>query len=197
MENSPQRPQRPADPRPPVLDDSFDGNELVTAEGLLAAMRKGENQSKPLEIGLGQFKVPCRLISAKEELRIVINATQRAKKENITGEKLDASISYAVMYDMISAACTVGNSFLPLGFLDGCSGKELSALYDQYTDLNYIVNPNLQELSTEEILELLEAIKKKTVLTKNLFSYQLRAVGKYFLDVILPSLLMVKDSGTR
>lgn len=194
-----QRPPRPMDPRPPrpdVLEESFDVNDLQDADSFLAAIRKGGAQDKPLEIGLGQLKVPVRLISAPEELKIVVNATQRARKENITGEKLEVSISYAVMTDMLYAACHVGNSQLPVGFVERLSAKELSALYDQYTDLNHILNPNLQELSTEEILEILDGIKKKTVLARNLYSYQLRAIGKYFLDVLLPSLLMAKDSGS-
>lgn len=194
-----QRPPRPMDPRPPrapVLEDSFDVHALQDADSFLAAIRKGPNQDKPLEIGLGQFKAPCRLISAAEELRIVVNATIRAKKENINGEKLEVSISYAVMTDVLYEACKVGNSFLPPGFIERLSAKELAALYDQYTDLNYILNPNLQELSTEEILEILDGVKKKTLSVKSLYSYQLRAIGKYFLDVLLPSLLMARDSGS-
>jgi len=191
---NPQQPERPVDPRPPMPEGAFDTLDLLTAEDLLSALRKGNGQDKPLQIGFGDLKVPCRLISAPEELKIVVNATQRARAGNITGEKLEISISYAVMTDMLYAACRVNNTFLPQGFLELLSSKELAALYDQYTDLNSTVNPNLPELSTEEVFQLVEGIKKKTLFTKNLYSYQLRGVGKYFLDVVIPSLLMVKDS---
>lgn len=195
--NSPQHPPRPKDPRRPAPPDgAFDTAKLVTAADLLAALRKGESQDQPLEIGLGELKAPCRLLNAAEELRIVVTATQRARQGNITGEKLEISISYAVMSDILTAACTVNGHSLPQGFLEMLSAKELSALYDQYTDLNYVVNPNLPELTTEEIGELIDGVKKKNVNPKNLFSYQLRAVGKYFLDVIIPSLQMVKERGS-
>lgn len=167
---------------------------IKTVDQLLEALRKGSNQK--LEIGLGELKVNCRLISAKEEVNIMVKAKQKALKENPTGLKQEVFEAQQVMRSMISAATTIsGAPQLPDAFLDALSSEELSELYDQYISINHTVNPNLQGMSHEEIMGVVQDVKKKSRTSKDLYSYQLQAIGKYFLDVILANLPTVNERG--
>jgi hypothetical protein len=166
--------------------EGFDISNITTAKDLLAALRKGNTQT--LELGLGELKVPCRLLNASEEAKIVVKAKQQARKENPSGVSIEVFESYEIMKAILLNATSInGMVGFPLNFLVELSQSELAELYDQYITINHTINPNFQEMKHEEIAVIVEGIKKKTVRASGLFTWQLAAVGRYFLENLLPS----------
>lgn len=168
--------------------------EFKTAEDLLSAIRKGNSQK--LELGLGDIKIPCRLLNASEEAIITVKAKQRALANNPAGIDQKYFEAICIMQDMLQAATTVGGTpNLPVGFLQALSKEELTGFYDQFVSLNHTLNPNLQTMKPEEITSLVQGIKKKTHSSKNLYTWQVQEIGRWFLDVVLPSLPMDNAAG--
>jgi hypothetical protein len=174
--------------------DDTQTKKYGTAQELLAALRSGNNQKLELTVGLAV--IPCRLVNAIEEAGIIVRAKPKADKINPDGIKRELIESVCIQKDILAAATTInGMPGLPLGFLDLLTNPELEAIYDQYISLCHTINPNIQSLSQDEILQVVDGIKKKSLSTKNLFSYQLAEVGKFFLDVVLPNSLTVNERG--
>jgi hypothetical protein len=179
-------------------DDSFEVNKILTTEGLLASLRKGNAQN--LALGLGEIKVPCRLINANEEAKIYVLAKQKSLKDNPTGLKQEVFDSHAVMKAILIAATTInGAPTLPMGFVDALTSQELVELYDQYITINKTINPNIQSMTPEEIIEVIQEVKKKgsSDVVNGLFTHHLAAIGRYFLVTIIPSLQTASAAGTQ
>lgn len=171
--------------------------ELKTAEDLLAALRRG-NSNKALEIGLGDLKVPCRLLSAVEELRVVQKAKMDAFKANPSGTDREIDESYASIKAILFHACTInGAPGLPQKLLDLMSKSELLELHDQYESINHTINPNFEELKPDQIAQIVQDIKKKKTQVSDYYSWQLAAIGKFFLAEVLPTLRMDNAAGSN
>lgn len=178
------------------MSDVFDHQKITTAEDLLASLRKGNNQK--LEIGLGELKVPCRLLSASEEAKIVVKAKQSAIHQNPSGKKQEVFESYETMKAMLEAATTVnGAPGFAMGFVDALTSSELAELYDQYVTINKMINPNIQLMKREEIQAIMDDVKKKKTVTNDYFSWQLAAVGKFFLEEIVANLPTDSEPGSQ
>lgn len=166
--------------------------DITTAEGLLERLRKGNAQS--LELAIGDFKVPCRLISASEEATLAVKASIEARKKNPTGEKQDIFESYETMKAILVAATNInGSPTVPPRFFELLSNVELVAIFDNYQTLNHTINPSLADMTDEQITQIVDDIKKKKAVAKDFYTWQLAAVGKFFLERVIPSLQM--DSG--
>jgi len=166
-----------------VTENSILDN-IQTAETLLEALRKGQTQK--LELGLGALKIPCRLLNASEEAIIVVKAKQKALLSNPTGMKQEVFESYEAMKGILKASTSIeGTVGFNDRFLEALSASELAYIYDQFVSLNHTINPNFQNFSAQEINDLVEGIKKKTVDVNSLFTYQLAGVGKWCLTNIL------------
>lgn len=179
-------------------DDSFDLKKVTTTEDLLASLRKGNTQN--IAIGLGEIKIPCRLINASEEARIYVLAKQKSIKDNPTGLRQEVFESYAVMKAILAAATTFnGAPSLPMGFLDALTSQELLQMYDEYVTLNKTINPNIQTMTPDEIATVIQDVKKKgpTIVLSGLFTHHLAAIGKYFLATIIPSIPTDSEPGSQ
>ena len=161
--------------------------DFESAEDLLAAMRKGNTQK--LEIGFGERMLPVRLISAKEELNLMITAASSSVKMNPSGLKQNIAEAHELMKLTLIAATTLNSvpGAAPR-FFELLTPEELSDLYDQYKTLNHTINPNIELMKTEQIAEMIANVKKKQRAAKDYYTWQLAAIGKYFLDVIIPNL---------
>lgn len=167
--------------------DAVNPQGFTSAEDLLRAMRKGNSQR--LEIGMGEFKFPVRLLSAHEEATIAVKAAQSSQRANPTGLKREIFEAQATMIALLVAATLIDNApSVPPRFFELLTSEELGTLYDEYTTLNKTVNPNVQDMKAEEIAVIVDDIKKKKRVAKDFYTYQLAAVGKYFLQVIIPNL---------
>lgn len=175
--------------------DPVDLDRITTAEDLLSLLREGNNQK--LEIGLGKLKVPCRLLNAKEEAIITAQAESRALKENPQGAKREIFEAQEVMKAILLAATNIkGVPGFPQKLVDMLSNQELTTLFDQYVSLNHTINPNIQDLSQVEIQAMVDNVKKKKTAASDYYSWQLAAVGKFFLDKIIPNLPMDSGAGS-
>jgi hypothetical protein len=170
-------------------------NEIDSAEKLLAYLRRGQNQK--LEIGFEDWKIPCRIISAGEMLKLQVRGEMRARELNPTGEKMEAYIAFETMKLVLDSATTIDKkSFFSRSFLDGLPNNIIESLYDQYITIINVINPNIQSMSNGDIMKIVDDIKKNKTVTKNYFTYQLAEVGKFFLEEILPLIPMGKDVGS-
>lgn len=178
------------------MTDALDLNKITTTEDLLAKLRSGNKQN--LEIGFGELKVPCRLLNAAEEATIMVQAAQAAARENPTGVQKEVFEAQITMKQILLKATTIGGvPGLNKAFLDELSHTELNALFDQYNTLNHTINPNIQQLSQDEINEIVDQVKKNLKTSSDYYTWQLGAIGKYFLDVVLPILQTVSERGSQ
>lgn len=176
--------------------EALDLNKITTTEDLLAKLRAGNNQK--LEIGLGELKVPCRLLSAAEEATLIVKSAQAAAAQNPTGIQKEVFEAQITMKQMLLAATTVqGVPGLTKDLLDMISHTELNDLFNQYNTLNHTINPNLQTLTQAEILAIVEDVKKKTKTSRDFYTYQLAEIGRFFLDMVIPTLLTANEHGTQ
>ena len=93
----------------------------------------------------------------------------------------------AVQKAVLKAGCTVGGvPYLPDALLNDLGSDELSKLYDLYMLEIKFVDPKFEALEMEQILEIVESVKKKKTAAKDYFTWQHAAIGRYFLAKILP-----------
>jgi hypothetical protein len=157
---------------------------ILSAEQILAKMREGYKQD--LKIKFGALEIPCRLMSADEESSIIANAKTRVKV--INEAQRDVLESLEVMKAVLECACNVsGTPYLSRAVLDKLTSFEIEKLYDDYTMLCRTVNPTFEALTEDEIVNLVQAVKKKNRSSGDLFTWQLAEIGKYFLDKFLPA----------
>lgn len=164
--------------------------EVVTVESMLAKFRSGYKDTK---LNYGDFSVPIRILNAKEESLAIIEGKEAIKGPNSKqSEQMEAlSVMKVVLF---KAAYIDSTPHLPNAFLDQLSPTEIEVLYDQYLELAHQVNPEFEDLSHEEVREAIAVIKKKDAKARDLSTRQLKGIGLYFLEEILP---MVKEHGSN
>lgn len=159
-------------------------SEITTADDILKKIRLGYKQD--LKVKLGDYEIPCRLMSATEERRVIASA--KAGLKVLLESARDLEESLAVMKAVILRGCTVDNTpRMPQAVLDELTNSEIESLYDQYLTVCTTVNPEFESLSEAQIVDLIKEVKKKNQPARDLFTWQLVAIGKYFLDVFLPA----------
>lgn len=173
----------------------IDDESVQNADSFLAKLRKGNNQK--LEIGLGDLKMPVRLLDAAEEATVIVQAEAAAIKHNPTGIQEDVFKAQITMKQILMAATLIDKKItVPKRFFDKLTHPELTELYNQYTTLNHTINPNINALSQEDILKIIDGVKKKHKAASDFYTWQLAGIGKYFLEILLPFLQMAKEPGT-
>lgn len=146
---------------------------------LLKRLRQGYKQD--IMFKMGGLDVPCRIMPADEQVQAISNAKLKLKIP--TGHDKELLESIAVQKAVLMNGCTVeGIPHLPMKLLDKLSSDELSKLYDKYMNEIKFVDPEFEALSFTEVGELIDAVKKKEVTTKDLYTWQLAAIGKYCLN---------------
>ena len=87
----------------------------------------------------------------------------------------------------MEAACNVdGVPHLPRPFLDKLTLTELEGFYDQYVTVIRQANPKFESLTSDEIVQMIVAVKKNEKTSTDFFTWQLAAIGKFYLENILP-----------
>lgn len=156
-------------------------SQIITAEDQLRLLRAG--YAKEHLIKFGKLELPCRLMPASEEAAIIANAKKGVKLPSEEPENRRLAESMAVMKSILLSACTVdGTPHVSLGFLDQLTDVELDSLYDQFLTLKECADPDMEKLSPAQIGELFEAVKKKERRSKDFFTWELAAIGKFCLD---------------
>lgn len=158
--------------------------KIVTVEDQLKLMRQGYKAE--LKLTYGGLELPCRLLSATEEASLISNAKANTKVP--AGHDTQLMVSMAVMKAVLAACCTVDSTpHASRPFLDAISSTELESLYDQYLTHKEMMNPDFESLGDEKIVEFLLAVKKKEKTSGDFYTWQLAAIGKFYLDRILPT----------
>lgn len=158
--------------------------EIVTVEEQLRRMREGY-QARDLKLQYGGLEIPCRLITHLEEANAISNAKAQLKVPDHADRRLFESV--AVMKAILNLACTVdATPYASMGFLDKLTSNELEALYDQYMTIKNTMDPKFETLSPEQVGELVAAVKKNQKTSSDFFTWQLAAIGRFFLDHLLP-----------
>jgi hypothetical protein len=162
-----------------------------TVEERLKKMRSGYDQHPELIYGL--LHIPCRIMNASEEARVIAAAKNNFKAPTENDRKY--SEGPEIMKAVLETGCTVdGVQHADREFLKELSSAELEELHDQYIGVLRTSNPTLQALSQDQIVEIITEVKKKEKASSDFYTYQLAAIGRYFLDRILP---MASDAGSN
>ena len=168
----------------------IDHSEIKTASELLAAMRQGKDLKYYLKFG--KIKIPCRVLSAFEEVEALRKAKLRAKEkagENPDHTTLKTYESVFIMQSTLFRATSINGD---VGFSESelaeMASEELQFLYDQYCSLGHLVNPEFEQIAAGEIKNMIMNVKKKSAKPSDFFTWQLAAVGKFFLEEIIPIL---------
>lgn len=161
-------------PQPTTIDDK------------LRAMRSGYKFAK--EITYGEFTFPVRVLTADEETRIYAESRIAVSKMiGLSQELLDAEIPKSNMKHLLMHASTInGTQYLPMSLLNHLSSSELQALYEKYLDIICEVDPEFTNLTQLEINEIITEVKKSPDAVRGLSTRQLKGIGAYFLEQLLP-----------
>lgn len=169
-------------------DKTITAETKMDASELLAAMRLGN--SAKLKLKFRDVSVPVKLLTTNEEMESIIRAKRNAReKSSGDNEAYEMYKSSYIMKAVLKRASSIDGL---VGFtdqdLDAMNGDELTYLYDQYVTICKVIDINFDALTRDEIQGILVNIKKKTSTTKDLFTWQLAAIGKFFLTEIVPNL---------
>lgn len=169
-------------------DKTISANTKMDASELLAAMRLG-NEAK-LILKFKNVTIPVRILPVNDEMECILRAKKNAKaKSDGDMETYEMFKSSFIMKAVLKRASFIDGL---VGFtdpdLDAMNGDELTYLYDQYVTICKVVDVDFDALTRDEIQNILVNIKKKTSSTNDLFTWQLAAIGKFFLNEIVPNL---------
>ncbi len=146
-------------------------------------MRRGQKQD--LKLKCGGLDIPCRILSYSEEAAAIANGKTTAKHAKPDGAHDPVFESSEIMKAVLLKATNVKDvQYVATIFLNALSSTELDALYDQYVTLAKTVNPEIESMSVDKIGEMIKAVKKKEKAPKDFFTWELAAIGRYFLEEI-------------
>lgn len=160
--------------------------ELKSIEDKLKAMRSGYKFAP--ELKYGEYTIQVRILTADEEAKCYVDARVALTKiPSITDEEREGLRPAENMKHLLMLAATIGpDQNLPRQLLNHLTSAELQALYEKYLDICCEVDPEFTTLSPNEINEIIMDVKKSPDVSKELSTRQLKGIGLYFLDHLLP-----------
>lgn len=154
---------------------------MITPESLLAKMRAGVKEVH--EIKMRDLVVPVRVLSQDE-----VNAVRReaiAKATGMNGDDVDKNVWVQKLTLKLASDVTKKNvPILSDSLLGMLTTDELAYLYEEYITAMDSVNPSLETLSGERFREIVDALKKSQLGTRDLSLLQLRAICTAFVELI-------------
>ncbi len=161
--------------------------ESKSVEDILRDFRKGYKDCK---FTYGDWSCPFVPLNADEENAILI---QTESSSNFPNEQVKRmKLPLMQMKKLMLTAANKQATNMTQGFLDALSSTEIEVLYDQYITGCHQVNREFEDLTQDQFNEILASVKKNPAKVSDLSIFQLKAIGKYFLAEILPT---VKDVG--
>lgn len=155
--------------------------KIISIEDRLQMLRA--RYKNPLELRMGDLIVPVRFVTVKENLAIMNQAKiDVIKVPGLANPELE--ISTRVMKAMLATAAGV---ILPPQLLDSLLPEELSNLYGQYMELARQGSPEFETWSETEVIQMVEAVKKKEADSTTFSIKLLAAIGAYYLETIPPT----------
>jgi hypothetical protein len=156
--------------------------QITTVEDLLAKMRAGIRQHHIIR--LRDLEIPVRVVSIDEMNAIRRDAVRQAMTIS-GGDEVDKNV--AVQKTTLKIASTVPGQapLLSDKLLEKMTVDEVNYLYEEYVKVLDDVNPAVERMSDEKVRELVDAIKKKDLVSaRDLSLVQLRTVFSLFQDMI-------------
>jgi len=152
---------------------------IVSAEDLLRKMRAGIKED--FLIKMRDLTIPVRILSIDELTQIRREAIKHA---SIMGGD-DAEKNIFIEKTVLKMASTVhGGPILSDKLLSIMSVDEINFLYSEYTKIQDDINPMLERIKPEQFRALVDAVKKKSVSSKDCSLHQLRAIFTAYQDLI-------------
>jgi hypothetical protein len=152
---------------------------IITAEDQIKLMRQGRDQE--LQLVCNGLEVPVRIIPAQEKAAAIANALVKLSVPANHDRELFESI--ATMKAVLRSAATISNVCSFAGnFLEMIGDKELLFLFNQYRELEKVIELQFESLSKEELFEFVSALKKKATTTRGLSTSRLEEIIGYFLE---------------
>jgi nucleoid-associated protein YejK len=159
---------------------------LSTIEEKLKAMRSGYKAASTIKYG--QFEIPVKILTADEENKIYAEARMNVSRmPEVSQDFKDAMMPLENMKAILCAATTMGaTQYLPISLLNQLTSSELQAIYERYLDVCGEIDPEFMSLSQQEIVSIIEEVKKSPLATRDLSTRQVKGIGLYFLENLLP-----------
>jgi hypothetical protein len=170
---------------------SHEAPQIVSAEDLLAKMRAGTKEV--YDIRLRELVVPVRILTIDERQAIRREAIQKTAMAQ--GDETDKNV--LIQKFTLKLASTIQKNGAPMlsdKLLSMLSLDEIQYLYDDYMRVTDSVNPNVETISPEKFRELVDALKKSLISSKDCSLLELRAICSAFVALILK--LESQDSPT-
>lgn len=154
---------------------------VVTADELLAKMRKGIKEVH--EIRMRDLTISVRVLSVDEMNTIRRDAARVSAISS--GDETDRYLT-AQKYTLklASALQQNGAPLLSDKILGMLTVDEVNYLYEEYMRVMDSVNPSMETVSSEQFQEVVNALKKNTISSRDLPLLQLRAICTAYVDLI-------------
>lgn len=157
--------------------------QMLSIEERLKQLRAGVDAVYPIR--MRQLEVPVRVLSIDE----IMACRAQAKKSRMQAgqddifEDVELEIATLSLAAQIPAGSPTG-SMLPEKMLRALSADELNFLYKEFCVVMNRVNPSAANMDPKDFRQLVEALKKNLVTSKDLSLMQLKAICSAFQDMI-------------
>lgn len=155
--------------------------EIETVDDILKKMRAGIDEVH--EIRLREMRFQIRVLSQDE-----FNQIRRdAKMETDTngGDETDKNVRIQKMVLIRASAVKLGTpGKITDKLLSRLNQDEMEFLYNEYVRVMDNMNPNIEAMTVEQFRLIVDALKKKTITSRDLSLPQLREVCGAFVDLI-------------
>lgn len=155
---------------------------IITAEDLLAKMRKGTKDTH--EIKMREFIVNVRVLSI-DEMNAVRQDSYRTALA-VKGDDIDKNL--ITQKTILKMASTTDKSdkmpVLSDKLLSMLTTDEINYLYDEYIKILDSVDPAVEKISSEAFRELVDCLKKNTLSVNDLSIRQLKAICLSYVEEI-------------
>lgn len=156
--------------------------EGMEALDQLALMREGINYRFPVSVR--RFKVYLRPLSNTEETNVITAVLEELR--SIPEDKLnplDESRYMAMEKLQLASTSDEGKTDYKLtkALMAKWTPDEIQHVFTQYTQGLELCNPALEEMTTDQVKELVESVKKNHLALTDCTTLQLRKMVEYFL----------------
>lgn len=165
------------------MNPSHGGGEaprITTVEDLLKKMRAGTREVH--EIRLRDLVIPVRVLSIDEVNQVRKEAIRLATVGG--GDEVDKNVHVQKLTLKLASEVTKGQPILSEKLLNMMTVDEITYLYEDYVRVMDSVNPSLEAIPAEAFRQLVDALKKKHVSSRDLSTHQLRALSTAYVDLI-------------
>jgi hypothetical protein len=155
--------------------------EIETVDEILRKMRAGVDEVH--EIRLREMRFQIRCLSQDEFNQIRRDA--KIETDANGGDDTDKNVRIQKMVLIRASAVKPGTpGKITDKLLSRLNADEMEFLYNEYVRVMDNMNPNIEAMTVDQFRMIVDALKKKTITSKDLSLPQLREVCAAFVDLI-------------